>query len=417
MNSFIIKDIRLFDGDKVVENSSVRVENGIITEVGDNASKDGTPVISKPGHTLVPGLIEAHCHPYDNVKLPEQCFRFGITTLMDMHNVHEHAVQQKQWARERTDFPDIKSCHYAATISGGWPAFVEKKLSKDGHEKFDKYPNIATEADAEAYIARSLQDGADYIKLMHEVGTAIGIPPGLIAQPTESVQAAVVRAAHQKGLKVIAHALSRKDTLEVLRAGVDGLAHTFFDEPITPQVIELYRRNRAWCTPTLGCSGSMTGESLNIVKQFSEDPRVRSRVLDTDVQVMQHCMHLKADTARWDYAIDSVRQLRAAGVQIVTGSDSAPGAPGLVFGVNLHIEMFLLVHKAGMTPLEVLKSTTSVTADAFGWSDRGRIGPGLKADLVLVEGNPMVDITDMLNIRGIWRDGVKFEGHEGFPLS
>ena len=77
--------------------------------------------------------------------------------------------------------------------------------------------------------------------------------------------------------------------------------------------------------------------------------------------------------------------------------------------------MFLLVNKAGMTPLEVLQSTTSVTADLFGWSDRGRVAPGLKADLLLLEGNPLNDISDLLNIRGVWRDGVKFEGHEGFP--
>lgn len=77
--------------------------------------------------------------------------------------------------------------------------------------------------------------------------------------------------------------------------------------------------------------------------------------------------------------------------------------------------MFLLVNKAGMTPLEVLQSTTSVTADSFGWSDRGRIAPGLKADLLLVEGNPLDDIMELLNIRGIWRGGNKFEGHEGFP--
>lgn len=132
MDSFIIKDVRLFDGDKAVESASVLVENGIITEVGAEITKDGIPVLSKPGHTLLPGLIEAHCHPGGNVKMPEQCFRFGITTVMDMHNVHELAVQQKQWARERKDFPDIKSSHYAATISNGWPAFVEKKLSKEG---------------------------------------------------------------------------------------------------------------------------------------------------------------------------------------------------------------------------------------------------------------------------------------------
>ncbi len=78
--------------------------------------------------------------------------------------------------------------------------------------------------------------------------------------------------------------------------------------------------------------------------------------------------------------------------------------------------MFFLVTKAGMTPREVLRATTSLTADRFGWPDRGRILPGLKADLLLVEGNPLDKIGDLLNIRGIWRDGVKFEGHLGFPL-
>ena len=68
-----------------------------------------------------------------------------------------------------------------------------------------------------------------------------------------------------------------------------------------------------------------------------------------------------------------------------------------------------------MTPLEVLQSTTSATADLFGWFDRGRVAPGLNADLLLVEGNPLDDISDLLNLRGIWRDGLKFEGHEGFP--
>ena len=132
MTSFIIKDVRLFDGDKVFESASILVEDGIIKKVGQNINKAGVPVISKPGHTLLPGLIEAHSHPYGEAKLSEQSFRFGITTLMDMHNVHENAVQQKKWAKERKDFPDIKSSHYAATIHGGWPAFVEKQLSDHG---------------------------------------------------------------------------------------------------------------------------------------------------------------------------------------------------------------------------------------------------------------------------------------------
>ena len=147
MNSFILKDVHLFDGDKVFDSAAVLVEDGIIKEVRSDIHRAGLPVISKPGHTLVPGLIEAHCHPYGNAQLPEQCFRFGITTIMDMHNVHETAVQQKKWAKERKDFPDVKSCHYAATIAGGWPAFVEKKLSKNGVSSLGMSASLGFAAD------------------------------------------------------------------------------------------------------------------------------------------------------------------------------------------------------------------------------------------------------------------------------
>ena len=176
---------------------------------------------------------------------------------------------------------------------------------------------MANVEDAEPFIKRALADGADYIKLMHEAGRAIGIQAGLINQPRAEVQAAIVRAAHKHGLKVVAHALSLQDTLEVLRAGVDGLAHTFFDEPITPEIIDLYKRNNAWVNPTLVAAGSLTCESKEIVKIFSEDDRVKSRISTEDIQLMHRCLHMKSPGAKWEYAIDSVRQLKAAGIDII----------------------------------------------------------------------------------------------------
>ena len=152
---------------------------------------------------------------------------------------------------------------------------------------------------------------------MHEGGGAVGIPAGELRQPSEAVQAAVVDAAHRRSLKVVAHALSRQDTIEVLRAGVDGLAHTFFDEPMTPDMIGLYKRNNAWVNPTLVCAGALTCESKDVVQRFSEDPRVQTRITSGDVELMHHCMHMKSAGAKWEYAIDSVRQLRAAGINII----------------------------------------------------------------------------------------------------
>jgi hypothetical protein len=180
-----------------------------------------------------------------------------------------------------------------------------------------------------------------------------------------------------------------------------------------------------------------------------------SRLSEADLGLLHHCMDAKAPTSKWEYAIDSVRQLKAAGVDIIwygtpqrghthalththslsislslshsprfifcsvtenvirltqdaSGSDSAPGLQ-INFGSGLHVELYLLVRKAGLTPIEALRSATSVTARCFGYADRGRIVPGLKADLLLVEGDPTQDITDLLNIRNVWRDGVALE--------
>lgn len=114
--------------------------------------------------------------------------------------------------------------------------------------------------DAEPSIERAVRDGADYIKLFHDGAAAADIQ-GLV-QPREEVQAAVVAAAHRKGLKVIAHALARQDTIEVLRAGVDGMAHSFYDKPIIPEIIEAYKTNNAWLNPTLAAVGSLTGRRM-----------------------------------------------------------------------------------------------------------------------------------------------------------
>ncbi|KAK4893285.1 hypothetical protein LTR27_008408 [Elasticomyces elasticus] len=394
MPSLIIRDVRIFDGETCADNSSLWIQDGVIKAVGGSFEDADAEVLSMPGHTLLPGLIDAHCHPYGDVKLPKQSFRFGITTIVDMHNTHENAVQQKKWSQQRKDFPDVKSAHYAATIHGGWPAYVEMKLSNNEHATFDQYPNVNTEEAASSFVEQAATNGTDFIKLMHEGGRAIGIPEGVLAQPTLAVQAAVVREAHERGMKVVAHALAQRDTIDVLRAGVDGLAHTFFDEPISPEVIDLYRHNDAWVIPTTLCAGTLTGESLEIVERFCKDDRVRSKISPEQAQLAHGCLHMKSAGA--------------------SGSDAAAGAPGLPFGASLLIEMYLLVTKAGMTPIEVLRSATSITADCFGWPDRGRLAVGLKADMLLVAGNPLNDITKLLDVRGIWRDGVKFDSHEGF---
>ena len=80
---------------------------------------------------------------------------------------------------------------------------------------------------------------------------------------------------------------------------------------------------------------------------------------------------------------------------------------GTAWGVSFHHELYLLVKECKFTPKEALHAVTDLTAKLFGWKDRGQIAPGLKADLVLIEGNPLDDIDATLNIRSVWHDGIQ----------
>lgn len=87
---------------------------------------------------------------------------------------------------------------------------------------------------------------------MHESGKTWGWD---LQVPTAALQAALVDAAHRRGLKCVAHAMTLEDTLVVLRVGVDGMAHTFCDVPVTQELVDAYKKNNAWVCPTLAATG------------------------------------------------------------------------------------------------------------------------------------------------------------------
>jgi len=105
-------------------------------------------------------------------------------------------------------------------------------------------------------------------------------------------------------------------------------------------------------------------------------------------------------------AYKTVSQLVAAGVPILAGSDTPN--PGTAHGASLHRELELLV-QAGLTPEQALVAATSAPARAFKLADRGRIAPGMRADMILVAGDPLKDITDTRNLVRIWKGGIPFE--------
>jgi imidazolonepropionase-like amidohydrolase len=107
----------------------------------------------------------------------------------------------------------------------------------------------------------------------------------------------------------------------------------------------------------------------------------------------------------FDAVLESVRLLKDAGVPLLAGTDSGCcGVFGTAPGVSMHRELQLLT-QAGLSAIEAIHAATAAPAFAFGLDDRGRIEPGMRADLFLVDGNPTECIEDTVRIAAIWRGG------------
>lgn len=121
MASFVIANIRIFDGEKTIDSGSVLVENGKITKVSDTSISHSGTTISKPGHTLLPGLIDVHIHANggNDFALP-QSLRCGVTTVCDMMNEWPN-IQKLKRQLEGGDCADLKTTSFAATVEDGWP--------------------------------------------------------------------------------------------------------------------------------------------------------------------------------------------------------------------------------------------------------------------------------------------------------
>ncbi|KAF2475371.1 uncharacterized protein BDR25DRAFT_254300 [Lindgomyces ingoldianus] len=414
MASFIIRDVQVFTGEEIIPEGFVYVQNGKIAAVGPASSIPTTSVkvYSKPGHTLLPGFIDCHIHAdmANPVALP-QALRFGVTTVCEMHNELGNVQKLKKQTQE-PDTAGYKTAGQAATIENGWPipVIVAHDKSEETAAEIAKWPKLSNRENVVEYLEwckREMQP--DYIKLMHESGKSLGFE---LTYPSVELQTMIVTEANKRGYLTVAHALSLKDTLEVLEAGVNGLTHTICDQPPTQELVEAYKKNNAWLNPTLAAIGSLTTEGQDIQERFAHDTRVEGLIGEKEKGQLCKCMAFAVKTGKAEYAYESVRMLRKAGIDIVCGSDAAGPAVGTAWGLSVHQELYLFVHKVGMTPEEALRSATSVVARRFKFSDRGRLAEGLNADLLLVEGNPLEDIDATLNIRGVWRDGALCSAHK-----
>src|SRR5215469_7014899 len=386
------RNVRVFDGSTMMRRGNVLIQGDRIVALGPDLSlPDGADVIEGTGLTLLPGLIDSHTHSYGDAL--KTAIVFGVTTELDMFtDYHMAAAIRKQQSEGKAQTTaDLFSAGTLVTAPRG-----------HGTEYGIPIPTISAPEEAQAFVDARIAEGSDYIKIIYDDGKTYGMSIPTISKET---MAAVVRAAHKRGKLAVAHIGSLQGARDAIDAGADGLAHLFVDRAPDPDFGKFLAARHAFVI------GTMT-----VLQAVCQIPG--GQLLTTDSALAPYISPLDESNlkkvfpsrqgaqANYAAAEETIRQLKAAGVPILAGTD-APN-PGTSHGASLHLEMELLQH-AGLTPAEALASATSIPASQFRLADRGRIAPGLRADLLLVKGDPTADIKATRSIVGVWKQGVKLD--------
>ena len=390
--SFVIRGARVFDGERLMPVVDVWVQDGRIKAVGANLKiPAGVREVDAKGDTLLPGLIDSHDHVWGDAL--KQALIFGVTTELDMFSdpKFDADVRTREAAGQNLDAADLRSSGTLVTVEKG-----------HGTEYGIKIPTLASAADAQAFVDARLAEGSDYIKIIYDDGRAYGINFRTL---TKEEVAAVIAAAHKRHKLAVVHIGSQAGARDVIEVGADGLAHIFEDEPPAPGFAELAKKRHAFVTATLSVNESITGKASG--ESLVSDPRLSTYIdAPTAGNLKRSFPSRPGSKANFANALAAVRALHAAGVPVLAGTD-APN-PGTGHGVSIHRELELLV-QAGLSPAEALTAATSAPAKAFALGDRGRIAPGLRADLLLVKGDPTQDVTATRDIVAVWKTGVEAE--------
>lgn len=388
-NTVAVTNATIIDGNggEPLLNGTVIVKNGIITDVGATSRikiPAGASVVDGTGMSVLPGFIDAHFHLDENGGLPGKFLNNGITSIRD---------------------PGLWIEVYDEERRSGKPL---PRLFLTGPH-IDMFPPAYP---ADAYVVRDAAEAVHHVHQLADQGsTAIKVyfrlPPGIIAE--------VCKAAHQRGLPVTAH-LEITEAKEAIEAGVDGIEHiTSFGLSLVPkQAAEKYRqkvladnnarrdgRYEVW--KQIDINGTLADSLARFLKE-------KNTFVSSTLAVFEYRFPTdgkKGDSSRlqgFEKMKNFAGVLRKKGVRMVVGSHSM--VPYAETGWAFHREMELMA-EGGMTNSEVIVAATMENARFFRIEDRlGSIEKGKIADLILVKGNPLEDITKARNIQKVMLNGV-----------
>jgi imidazolonepropionase-like amidohydrolase len=391
----LLRPAAVFDGQDLHAGWAVLVEGEYIKAVGPTAqlvAPAGATVLELPGLTLLPGLIEGHSHlllhPYNEASWNDQVLTEPLALRVARATVHARRTlaagftTARDLGTEGAGYADVglKAAIDQGIIPGPRLLVATRALVATGSygphlAAVDDLPQGAQEADGVDNLVRAVREqighGADLIKVYADYRWG----PNETAQPTFSLEelTLIVQTARSAGRGVVAHASTAEGMRRATLAGVETIEH---GDGGTREVFELMKQRGVAFCPTVAATDA-TSRYRGWLWGQAPPPRV----------VAKH------------RAMQAARQ---AGVTLVVGGDVGVFAHG-----DNARELELLVQDYGLPPLEVVRAATSGNARVLHLADRGRLAPGLLADLVAVVGDPTQHIEALRQVKLVLKGGVQ----------
>jgi len=388
--AFVNVNVVPMDRERVLYNQTVVIKDGRIVEIGPTtkvkAPKDALIVDGQSKLYLMPGLADMHTHLRYESDL-SLYVASGVTTVRNMRGMPRHLEWRGKVEKGEILGPRIYTT--GPTLSGPRSGFQE----------------IKTKEEAFKAVAEQKKAGYDAIKVYDQL-------------PREAYDG-VIAAAKQEGLPVYGHVSSALGIEGVLKAGQASIEHAeqyvyhFYGneyndfgakhiseiEKKVPEIAKATCEAGTWVCPTLGLVENYILQVDDPQKLFA---RPELKYTHPETLAFWRTQQKPKDSSDINKAIDRfqaelIRAFRDAGVRMLAGTDMY--VIGFVPGFSLHRELQSLV-KAGLTPYQALETATR-NAGEFMKGDFGTVSVGQVADLILVDGNPLKDVSCVAQLKGV----------------
>jgi len=439
--SYLIRGARLFVGDgKVIENGAVLIRGGKIDAIYEGEGPDPQAVRANPieaaGKTILPGLIDVHVHlaapggipPETSSYQPEPAMLHalaaylysGVTAVKSVGDPLDTVlkVRAKANSGERLG-AELFACGPMFTTSGGHGTEYFKGLPANVQQQaMAQVVRIPASADeARRQVDDLKQSGVDGIKAILEAGGGSFV----FNRMDVAILRAIVAEAHSQGLPVAVHTGDIRDVTDALAAGADSIEHGSAREALPDTLLAQMAAQQAFYDPTLSVEEALrdfAAGRTNLLKRSLVQQVGPADLLENTERAMtsKETEDMRQRMAQFPIdphvGVDNLRRAFQHKVTLVTGSDA--GNFLVIHGPTIQRELELWVEN-GIPPMVALQAATFNAARLLHAENRiGSIRKGNDADLLIVDGDPLSDITAVERISVVFFKGERIDRSDLF---